>query len=102
MPLVEPDKRWAPSKFHSAGAFSKLRDLTPCFPEVGKVLTHHLETAEGQQIANDALATLKLREKRVEDVTFQFLWAGFDRTNRMLKSRIGDASREEFQLIYIA
>jgi hypothetical protein len=99
MPSVEPDMRWVPSESHSAGEFSELRDLTPCFPEVEKQLIH-LETAEGQQIASDDIATLRLKERRIGDVTFQILWAGFDRTNRMLKA--GDASREEFQLIYMA
>ena len=96
MPSVEPDIRLVPSESHSAGDFYELRDLTPCFPEVQKQMIH-LETAEGQQVASDDIATLGLEERRVGDVTFQTLWAGFDRTNKMLKA--GYASREEFQLI---
>ena len=76
MPAGEPDKRLVPESSHSAGAFLKFRDCTVCFPDIEKVLIH-LETPEGQQIANDALVTLKLRQERVEDVTFRFLWAAF-------------------------
>ena len=100
MPSVEPDKRWVLPDSCEYGAFFKPRDLTECFPEASKVVIH-IENDEGQQIANDALSTLNLKGRRIEDVKFLTLWSGYERTDKMLEL-MGDGSSEEFQALYMA
>ena len=99
MPSVEPDIRWVPSESHFSGDFSAIRDLTPCFPKIEKRMIH-LETAEGEQIASDAMNTLKLVGMELEDVTFKLLWAFYERAKARLEER--DAIEEEFMSIYMA
>ena len=100
MPSVEPDKQCVPSESHELAAFSKLRDLTECFPGASKVVIH-IETGDGQLIANNALSTLNLKGRVIEEITFSTLWYGYDKTNRLLKIK-GDASPEEFQALFVA
>ena len=100
MPSVELDKLWLPSESHELAAFSKLRDLTECFPGASKVVIH-IETGDGQLIANNALSTLNLKGRVIEEITFSTLWYGYDKTNRLLKIK-GDASPEEFQALFVA
>ena len=87
MPSVEPDKLWLPSESHELAAFSKLRDLTECFPGASKVVIH-IETGDGQLIANNALSTLNIKGRVIEEITFLTLWYGYVKTNRLLKTQI--------------
>ena len=86
MQLVEPDVRWVPSESHPSGDFSAFRDLTPCFPEIEKRMID-LGTAEGDQMASDAMNTLRLIGMELDDVNFKLLWAFYERTNRRFEER---------------
>ena len=100
MPAVEPDKRWAPSLSCEYGAFHKPRDVIECFPEVDKVVIH-IENDDGLQIANDALSTLNLTGRKLEDMKFLTLWSGYERTKRMMELR-GDCDADQFQVLFAA
>ena len=100
MPSVEPEKRWVPSVSCEFGAFYKPRDVTECLPEASNVVIH-IENDEGLQIANDALSTLNLDGRVIEEVTFLTFWSGYERTNKMLELR-GDASSEEIEALHRA
>ena len=46
-----------------------------------------LGTAEGEQIASDAMNTLKLVGMELDDVNFKLLWAFYERTKRRFEER---------------